>query len=171
MADSPGPQPAMPRRQQRRSRLASVRWLASLPIDADAEHVTEPSAVLDDEASGWAADTVEEDVEDARTQRRRMAAVWLGAGSAVAAMVGVSWYVVVGHGGNAPGGDMIGHAAAAEWLRTLPWWDWRGWSDWFYGGQAIGVNYPPLGHAWLRFTHPTHGQMAAVAIGLLVLLP
>ena len=133
--------------------------------------MTEPSAVLDDEASGWAADTVEEDVEDARMQRRRMAAVWLGAGSAVAAMVGVSWYVVVGHGGNAPGGDMIGHAATAEWLRTLPWWDWRGWSDWFYGGQAIGVNYPPLGHAWLRFTHPTHGQMAAVAIGLLVLLP
>ncbi|MYE65082.1 MAG: hypothetical protein F4231_04105 [Acidimicrobiaceae bacterium] len=66
---------------------------------------------------------------------------------------------------------MIGHAAAAEWLRTLPWWDWRGWSDWFYGGQAIGVNYPPLGHAWMRFTHPVHGQMAAVAIGLLVLLP
>ena len=66
---------------------------------------------------------------------------------------------------------MIGHAAAAEWLRTLPWWDWRGWSDWFYGGQAMGVNYPPLGHAWMRFTHPVHGQMAAVAIGLLVLLP
>jgi len=70
-----------------------------------------------------------------------------------------------------PGGDMVGHAAAAEWLRTLPWWDWRGWSDWFYGGQAIGVNYPPLGHAWMRFTHPAHGQMAAVAVGLLVLLP
>ena len=86
-------------------------------------------------------------------------------------MVAVSWYVVVGHGGNAPGGDMIGHAATAEWLRTLPWWDWRGWSDWFYGGQAIGVNYPPLGHAWMRFTHPVHGQMAAVALGLLVLLP
>ena len=66
---------------------------------------------------------------------------------------------------------MIGHAAAAEWLRTLPWWDWRGWSDWFYGGQAIGVNYPPLGHAWMRFTHPVHGQMAAVALGLIVLLP
>ncbi len=66
---------------------------------------------------------------------------------------------------------MVGHTAAAEWLRTLPWWDWRGWSDWFYGGQAIGVNYPPLGHAWMRFTHPLHGQMAAVAVGLLVLLP
>lgn len=66
---------------------------------------------------------------------------------------------------------MVGHAAAAEWLRTLPWWDWRGWSDWFFGGQAIGVNYPPLAHAWLRFTHPVHGQMAAVAVGLLVLLP
>ncbi len=86
-------------------------------------------------------------------------------------MVGVSWWVVIANGGRAPGGDMISHAAAAEWLRTLPWWDWRGWSDWFYGGQAIGVNYPPLGHAWMRFTHPVHGQMAAVAIGLLVLLP
>ncbi len=66
---------------------------------------------------------------------------------------------------------MVGHAAAAEWLRTLPWRDWRGWSDWFYGGQAIGVNYPPLGHAWMRFTDPVHGQMAAVAVGLLVVLP
>ena len=66
---------------------------------------------------------------------------------------------------------MIGHAAAAEWLKTLPWWDWRGWSDWFYGGQAIGINYPPLSLNWLRFTHPVHGQMAAVALGLLVLLP
>ncbi len=130
--------------------------------------MTEPSTAA---ALGSAVDTDEDDVEDARTQRRRLAAVWLGAGSAVAAMVAVSWYVVVGHGGNAPGGDMIGHAATAEWLRTLPWWDWRGWSDWFYGGQAIGVNYPPLGHAWIRFTHPVHGQMAAVALGLLVLLP
>ena len=66
---------------------------------------------------------------------------------------------------------MVGHAAAAEWLRTLPWWNWRGWSDWFYGGQAIGINYPPLGLNWLRFTHSTHGQMMAVALGLLVLLP
>ena len=65
----------------------------------------------------------------------------------------------------------VGAGAHAEWLGTLPWWDWRGWSDWFYGGQAIGVNYPPLGHAWMRFTHPVHGQMAAVALGLLVLLP
>ena len=122
-------------------------------------------------ASTEVADDSEGAAEDARTQRRRLAAVWLGAGSALAAMVGVSWYVVVGHGGAAPGGDMIGHAAATQWLRTLPWWDWRGWSDWFYGGQAIGVNYPPLGHAWMRFTHPTHGQMAAVALGLLVFLP
>lgn len=96
--------------------------------------------------------------------------VGAGAGSAVAAMVGVSWYVVARNGG-APGGDMVGHTAAAEWLRTLRWWDWRGWSDWFYGGQAIGVNYPPLGHAWMRFSDPVHGQMAAVAVGLLVLLP
>ena len=111
-------------------------------------------------------------IENERTQRRRLVGVWLAAGSAVAAMVAVSWYIVVaGNGGQAPGGDMIGHAAAAEWLRTLPWWDWRGWSDWFYGGQAIGVNYPPLGHALMRFTHPVHGQMAAVALGLLVLLP
>ncbi len=114
---------------------------------------------------------VDDTAEDPRTQRRCLAGVWLAAGSAVAAMVAVSWYVVVRDGGQPPGGDMIGHAAAAEWLRTLPWWDWRGWSEWFYGGQAIGVNYPPLGHAWMRFTHPVHGQMAAVALGLLVLLP
>ena len=114
---------------------------------------------------------VEDTAEDARTQRRRLAAVWLAAGSAVAAMVAVSWYVVVRGGGLPPGGDMVGHAAAAEWLRTLPWWDWRGWSNWFYGGQAIGVNYPPLAHAWMRFIHPTYGQMAAVTLGLLVLLP
>ena len=113
----------------------------------------------------------EEAGEDARTQRRRLAGVWLAAGSAVAAMVFVSWYVVIRNGGQPPGGDMIGHAAAARWLQTLPWWDWRGWSDWFYGGQAMGVNYPPLGHALMRFTHPVHAQMAAVAIGLLVLLP
>lgn len=105
-----------------------------------------------------------------RIQRRRLAAVWLAAGSALAAMVGAAWCFVAVNG-HAPGGDMIGHAAAAEWLRTLPWWDWRGWSDWFYGGQAIGVNYPPLGHAWMRFTDPVHGQMAAVAIGLVLLLP
>lgn len=109
--------------------------------------------------------------EDSRLQRRRLAAVWVAAGSAVAATIAVGWYIVVRNGGQPPGGDMIGHAAAAEWLRTLPWWDWRGWSDWFFGGQAIGVNYPPLGHAWMRFTHPVHGQMAAVAVGLLVLLP
>ena len=109
--------------------------------------------------------------EDARTQRRHLAGVWLAAGSAVAAMVFVSWYVVIRNGGQPPGGDMVGHAAAARWLQTLPWWDWRGWSDWFYGGQAMGVNYPPLGHALMRFTHPVHGQMAAVAIGLLLLLP
>ena len=109
--------------------------------------------------------------ENARTARRRLAAVWIAPGSALAAMVAVSWYFGVRHGGEAPGGDMVVHAATAEWLRTLPWWDWRGWSDWFFGGQAIGVNYPPLPHAWLRFTHPFHGQMAAVALGLLVLLP
>lgn len=110
--------------------------------------------------------------EDAFAQRRRLAAVWLAAGSAVAFMVGASWYdEVIRTGGLPPGGDMMGHAAAAEWLRTLPWWDWRGWSDWFYGGQAIGVNYPPLGLNWQRFTHPVHGQMAAVALGLLLLLP
>ena len=101
----------------------------------------------------------------------RRLAVWLAAASAPAAMVAVGWYGVVRLGGVAGGGDMVGHAAAAQWLRTLPWWDWRGWSGWFYGGQAIGVNYPPLGHAWLRLTHPFHGQLAAVAVGLLVLLP
>ena len=113
-----------------------------------------------------------EETEDVSTQRRRLAAVWLAAGSAVAFMIGASWHdAVIRTGGLSPGGDMMGHAATAEWLRTLPWWDWRGWSDWFYGGQAIGVNYPPLGHAWMRFTHPVHGQIAAVALGLLVLLP
>ena len=124
--------------------------------------MTEPSTTVDDGVPVSADDAAGEAIEDARTQRRRLAAVWLGAGSAVAAMVAVSWYVVAAHGGRAPAGDMVGHAATAEWLRTLPWWDWRGWSDWFYGGQAIGVNYPPLGHAWMRFTHPAHGQMAAV---------
>lgn len=109
--------------------------------------------------------------KDAFVQRRKLAAVWLAAGSAVAFMVGVSWFGVIRAGNLPPGGDMVGHAAAAEWLKTLPWWDWRGWSDWFYGGQAIGVNYPPLGLNWQRFTHPVHGQMAAVALGLLVLLP
>ena len=118
-----------------------------------------------------AADSHEEE-ENASAQRRRLTAVWLAAGSAVAFMVGASWYSeVVRIGGLSPGGDMMGHAAAAEWLQTLPWWDWRGWSDWFYGGQAIGINYPPLSHIWMRFTHPIHGQMAAVALGLLVLLP
>ena len=62
--------------------------------------------------------------------------------------------VVVSNGGQAPGCDMIGHADAVEWLRTLPWWDWRDWSDWFYGGQAIGVNYPPLGHALMQLHSP-----------------
>ena len=108
---------------------------------------------------------------DAASERRQLRAVWLAAGSASAAMVAVGWYIVARNGGQPPAGDMIGHAATAEWLRTLPWWDWRGWSDWFYGGQAVGVNYPPLGHAIMRFTHPVHSQMAAVAVGLLVLLP
>ena len=111
------------------------------------------------------------EAEDRRTQRRGLAAMWAGPGGAVAAMVAVSWYIVVRNGGDPPGGDMVGHAAAAEWFRTQPWWDWRGWSDWFYGGQAMGVNYPPLGHAWMRFTHPVYGQLAAVTVGLLVLLP
>ena len=133
--------------------------------------MTQPSTVVDDGVPVPADDAAREATEDERTQRRRLAAVWLGAGSAVAAMVAVSWYVVAAHGGRAPAGDMVGHAATAEWLRTLTWWDWRGWSDWFYGGQAIGVNYPPLGHAWMRFTHPAYGQVAAVAIGLLVVLP
>ena len=133
--------------------------------------MTEPLTGADAASAPSDADGIEHAVEDERTQRRRLVGVWMGAGSAVAAMAAVSWYVVVARGGSAPHGDMIGHAATAEWLRTLPWWDWRGWSDWFYGGQAIGVNYPPLGHAWMRFTHPVHGQMAAVALGLLVLLP
>ena len=83
-------------------------------------------------------------------------------------MVGASWWRA---GVSGYGGDLVGHAAAGEWLRGLEWWDWRGWSDWFYGGQALGVNYPPLGLLWLRWTDPVHGQFAAVAVGLLVLLP
>ena len=118
-----------------------------------------------------ATSTEPDSAEDRRAQRRGLAAMWAGPGGAVAAMVAVSWYVVVRNGGQPPGGDMVGHAAAAEWFRTQPWWDWRGWSDWFYGGQAMGVNYPPLGHVWMRFTHPVYGQMAAVTVGLLVLLP
>ena len=97
--------------------------------------------------------------------------MWLAAGSALATTVVINWYVGVRHGGWAPHGDMINHGAVASWLRTLPWWDWRGWSDWFAGGQAIGVHYPPLGHAWTRFTHLFHGQMAAATLGVLVLLP
>lgn len=123
-----------------------------------------PGAVSPDRPAGGRS-------EEVPAQRRALASVWIATGSAVAAMVAVSWYFLVKNGSAAPGGDMIVHAATAEWLRTLPWWDWRGWSDWFYGGQAIGVNYPPLPHAWMRFTHPYHGQMAAVAVGLLVLLP
>ena len=84
-------------------------------------------------------------------------------------MVAVGWFLVLRDG--AVGGDMVVHAATAEWLGTLPWWDWRGWSDWFFGGQATGVNYPPLGYTWMRLTDLAHGQMAAVAVTLLLLLP
>ena len=90
------------------------------------------------------------------------------AGSAVVVMAAMSWFRSVR---SDLSGDLAGHAAAGVWLRGLAWWDWRGWSDWFYGGQALGVNYPPLSWAWLRFTDPVHGQFAAVAVGLLVLLP
>ncbi len=106
-----------------------------------------------------------------RSGRRHLLAVWLVTCSAVAGMIGVVWYRATVLGVAALEGDLVGHAATANWLRTKPWWDWRGWSDWFYGGQAIGVNYPPLSHLWLRHTHPVHGQLLAVAIGLLVLLP
>ena len=110
--------------------------------------------------------------EDAAMQRRRMLQVWAAAGSALAAMVAASWYGLARNGGHPAGGDMVVHAATARWMQeSVAWWDWRGWSDWFYGGQAVGVNYPPLGHAWMRFTHPGHGQMAAAALGLLILLP
>ena len=102
--------------------------------------------------------------------RRALVAAWLAAGSAVAYMVAVGWFEVA-RKGVAPTGDMIVHTATAEWLETLSWWDWRGWSDWFYGGQATGVNYPPLGYVWMRVTDPVHGQMLAVLVALLVLLP
>ena len=98
---------------------------------------------------------LEDEPDDAvTTQRRQLLLVWLLVGSAIAAMTAVGWYRVVKLGGIAPGGDMSGHAATAEWLDTLPGWDWRGWSDWFYGGQAIGVNYPPLGPR-LDALHPS----------------
>lgn len=101
--------------------------------------------------------------------RRALVVSWLAAGSAVGYMIAVGWLEVTR--GAAPSGDMIVHKATAEWLQTLPWWDWRGWSDWFYGGQATGVNYPPLKYAWMRATDPTYGQMVAVTAALLVLLP
>ncbi|MDE2751663.1 MAG: hypothetical protein OXI83_03710, partial [Gemmatimonadota bacterium] len=87
-------------------------------IGGDVERLTAAS-------SAGAADfcsSAEAEAGEARTLRRRLAAVWVGACSAVAAMVAVSWYVVARNGG-APGGDMVGHAAAAEGLRTLPYWD------------------------------------------------
>ena len=99
---------------------------------------------------------------------RKLTYVLVATGSALAVMVGVAWALTSrGH----IVGDMMNHAIAAEWLRTLPWWDWRGWSDWLYGGQALGVHYPPLGLAWLRFTDPVYGQIVAVAVGGLILLP
>ena len=111
------------------------------------------------------------DVCGVAREQRNLVGLIAATASALAAMVAVGWYGLVRQGGVLSSGDMVGHAATAEWLRTLPWWDWRGWSDWFYGGQAVGVSYPPLGHAWIRLTHPFHGQMVAVAVGLLVLLP
>ena len=111
------------------------------------------------------------DADGAIPARRHTIGLVIATAGAPAAMVAVGWYGLVRQGGMLSGVDMVGHAATAEWLRTLQWWDWRGWSDWFYGGQAVGVTYPPLGHAWVRLTHPYHGQMAAVAVGLLVLLP
>ena len=59
----------------------------------------------------------DESAEDQRAQRRALAAVWLAAGSALAAMIAVGWYGEVRNGSQPPGGDMTGHAAAAEWLR------------------------------------------------------
>ena len=97
--------------------------------------------------------------------------MWLAAGSAAAAPVLLVWLWVLRNGGRAPGADTWSHAGAAEWLRTRPWHSWRGWSDWFFGGQAVGVNYPPLGHWWLRVTDPVHGQFAAVLVVVAVLLP
>ena len=100
--------------------------------------------------------------------QRKLIGVWIAAGSALAVMLGFAWVV---SSRDYITGDMTNHAIAAEWLRTLPWWDWRGWSDWLSGGQALGVHYPPLGLVWLRFTDPVYGQVIAVALGGLVLLP
>ena len=109
-------------------------------------------------------------VEPAPAGRCGMLGVWAAPGAAVAVMVAASWRLVLARG-QVPGGDMLGHAATARWFKTLNWWEWNGWSDWFFGGQALGVNYPPLSVWWLRLTDPVHGQMAAVAVGLVVLLP
>ena len=117
------------------------------------------------------ASRMNETTEQAPNNRRRLAVVWLAVGSAPAAMVAGSWYIVIRNGGTPHFGDMSNHAGIAQWLDTLPWWDWRGWSDWFGGGKPVGVSYPPLSHIWIRFTHLGHGQMAAVALGLLGLLP
>lgn len=109
--------------------------------------------------------------EDRRTQRRRLAGVWLAVGSAPATMVLTTWYTASRDGRLPLPGDMANHAGIAQWMRTLDWWDWRGWSDWFTAGKAVGVSYPPLSHLWIRFTDLGHSQMFAVALGLLVLLP
>jgi len=90
-------------------------------IEADAGRLTAASS---SGAAGSSARAAGE-AGEARAERRRLAAVWLSAGSAVAAMVGaamvaVSWYAAARNGG-ATGGVMVGHAAAAQWLRTLPW--------------------------------------------------
>lgn len=115
----------------------------------------------------------EDSVSDLRTRspKRLIAAAWLTTGSATAAFLTAFCYGQIRASRLPPAGDMSDHAAVAQWMRSLPWWDWRGWSDWFHGGKAIGVTYPPLSHLFLRFTHPSYGQILAVGIGLLVLLP
>ena len=142
------------------------------PLPAAPRHMpsTKTHKTVGDTKANRTSPTNEPD-DPPTSQRLQLFWVWLAVGSAVAAMTAVGWYLAVKLEGVAPGGDLVGHAAAAEWLNTLPWWDWRGWSDWFYGGQAIGVSYPPLGHAWMRFTHPVYGQLFAVTVGLVLLLP
>ena len=138
--------------------------------EPESTRVISTSAVAGDSATAEGAASSRRGDSPSSANRWMLAGVWLAAAAAPAFMAVVGWSDVA-RLGSAPGGDMVIHATSVEWLRTLAWWDWRGWSDWFFGGQATGVNYPPLGYVWMRITDPVHGQMAAVLVALVVLLP
>ena len=96
--------------------------------------------------------------------------IWLAAGIGAGIMVGLA-LLWTARSPEIMQGDIAAHASYAEWMKTLPWWDWRGWSDWFYGGHPIGVNYPPLIHLIARFTHPVWSQLILISLAMLCLLP